>query len=82
MILRILLIILAAIILYYLFWAPGKKKPAHRKKGKILVKDPVCGLYIPEDEALKYEAGKHTYYFCSPSCQETFIKNQSKGKKP
>jgi Cu+-exporting ATPase len=37
------------------------------------VTDPVCGMSIDSDKALKRETWQgQTYYFCSKSCQETF----------
>ncbi|MCK4764337.1 MAG: YHS domain-containing protein [Candidatus Aminicenantes bacterium] len=31
-------------------------------------KDPVCGTYVPENQAVKYK----DYFFCSPECKEKF----------
>jgi Cu+-exporting ATPase len=37
-----------------------------------MAKDPICGMVIPKDRALKREVGGRTYYFCSESCVKTF----------
>lgn len=39
-----------------------------------MLRDPVCGMYIDPDNAIKEEIGGKTYYFCSESCKEEFIK--------
>ncbi len=43
-----------------------------------MVKDPVCGMQIDEEQAagLPVCDGK-TYYFCSASCKATFDKHPS-----
>ena len=37
-----------------------------------MAKDPVCGMVVPKETALKREIGGRTYYFCSESCVKTF----------
>lgn len=37
-----------------------------------MVKDPVCGMIVDEKTALSAEVGARTFYFCSPSCLNTF----------
>ncbi len=41
-----------------------------------MAKDPVCGMYVDEDKkgVIKREVRGRTYYFCSESCAETFLK--------
>lgn len=36
------------------------------------VKDPVCGMYISKEDAIKRQINGQTYYFCSESCAEKF----------
>lgn len=38
-------------------------------KGGELVQDPVCGVYIPKDTALK---GPGDHLFCSPECRDAY----------
>jgi Cu+-exporting ATPase len=40
--------------------------------GGEMAKDPICGMVIPKERALKREVGGRTYYFCSESCVKTF----------
>ena len=46
--------------------AKGRKSPVE------MAKDPICGMVIPKERALKREVGGRTYYFCSESCVKTF----------
>lgn len=47
---------------------------AAKEQGKReeMAKDPICGMVIPKERALKREVGGKTYYFCSESCVKTF----------
>ena len=42
------------------------------KTGK-LVKDPVCGTYVSDDQALRANQGSELFHFCSEECREKFI---------
>jgi len=37
-----------------------------------LVRDPVCGTYVPPRAALSATAGGTTHYFCSEACKAKF----------
>ena len=43
-----------------------------------LVKDPVCGVYVPKKEAIVYGRGGRLYYFCCEKCLKEF-KKQKRG---
>lgn len=49
-----------------------KRKPQDAKKLEEMKKDPVCGTYLPESQALTYKYDGQTYYFCSPECKQKF----------
>ncbi len=78
-----LLLLLAVLgLLLYLFFYEPSKKDTHKKtstgshnpqKPKQLVKDPVCNVYLPEDEAIKYKWKGEIFYFCSEDCKKRFI---------
>jgi YHS domain-containing protein len=36
------------------------------------VKDPVCGMTVDTDTAVRLSHGTHTHYFCSETCRRTF----------
>lgn len=37
-----------------------------------LVRDPVCGTFVPPGASLSEQADGHRHYFCSERCRETF----------
>lgn len=37
-----------------------------------MAKDPICGMVIPKDRAIKRVVGGREYYFCSQGCVKTF----------
>jgi YHS domain-containing protein len=39
------------------------------------VKDPVCGMYVNPDTAIRETIDGKTYYFCSESCRKQFVKS-------
>lgn len=44
-----------------------------------MVKDPVCGMIINEEEAAGYTTyKKNKYFFCAPGCKIKFIKDPKK----
>jgi YHS domain-containing protein len=38
----------------------------------LLVEDPVCGILIPKQQAVRLRQDGRTYYFCSESCCDAF----------
>ncbi|MBI2166015.1 MAG: YHS domain-containing protein [Chloroflexi bacterium] len=51
------------------FWSKKKEK----------VKDPVCGMEVdPGKAAATHDYQSKTYYFCSPSCKSSFVKEPGK----
>ena len=53
-----------------------KKKGVIIKDGvevdDIMVKDPACGVYLPESDAIKAKIKGETHYFCSEECIAKF----------
>lgn len=43
-----------------------------------MVRDPVCGVYIPSDEALTATGRGGTFYFCSEECRRRFLDDQGR----
>ncbi|MCP4154991.1 MAG: YHS domain-containing protein [bacterium] len=61
------------------FRSKKKKKPASQQANiEEMKKDPVCGTYIPEHEAITHRLKNGTYFFCSEECKETFLKKIKK----
>ncbi|GFP75730.1 YHS domain-containing protein [Clostridium fungisolvens] len=42
-----------------------------------LVKDPICGMMVNPETAIKQIIDGQTYYFCSEGCRREFIRKQS-----
>ncbi|MBI4715312.1 MAG: YHS domain-containing protein [Nitrospirae bacterium] len=40
--------------------------------GSKMVKDPVCGIYIPEERAMARRIGGEVRHFCSEQCADEF----------
>jgi uncharacterized protein len=74
------LVLLAFLLILFFYYRNYKKRKLNRKE-KIriteMVKDEVCGVYLPKDEALKVEIEGKVYYFCSQKCKDAFLKGRS-----
>jgi uncharacterized protein len=79
--LRILLLSILVIIVARLFWrlvdgviegarGGGSRGPTYAVK---LVRDPVCGTFVPPTTALSVSAGGNTHYFCSEECRRKYV---------
>ncbi len=55
---------------------PSSRSPGPRE-GEELVKDPVCGTFIPRREALKAQKDGRDYFFCSEGCLKRFQRGGS-----
>ena len=50
--------------------SPASAAPGARAKvAGALVRDPVCGMYIPSGEAIAVRVGDETRYYCSEACR-------------
>lgn len=82
--LRFILVLVLGYVLYKVLWKRGplfkirqkQRKPHPQKPLVEMKKDPICGTYIPENQALKYKDGGETYYFCSEECKSKFRQMQ------
>ena len=84
--LRLIFYVLFIFIAYRVFkWAlklldSGKSDPLihgdHQKPAvDDLVKDPVCGVYVPVRTAISTMAGGKQVYFCSENCRKRYLEN-------
>lgn len=49
------------------------------KEGRIMAKDPVCGMEVDENKAAATSTHEgQTYYFCAKGCKNTFDKEPEK----
>jgi YHS domain-containing protein len=74
------LVLLVFLLLLFFYYKNYKKRKLNRKE-KIriteMIRDEVCGVYLPKDEALKVEIEGKVYYFCSEECKNAFLKGRS-----
>ncbi len=56
---------------------PGQAKPKPPITDE-LVKDPICGVYVPKKEAIVYGKGGKLYYFCCEKCLKEFRKKAAR----
>lgn len=80
---RFLLLAILILLIARTFWkvvdgiidAAGGTTRRTKSSGPVpvkLVKDPVCGTWVPPGGRLSAVADGSTYYFCSERCRDTF----------
>ena len=85
--LRFILLALLFILVARAFWrvvdgmieAARGAQPGHRSgntQAVRLVRDPVCGTYVPPRAALSLTSAGSTHYFCSEECRREFSSRQ------
>ena len=85
---RILRIVLIGIIIFFLFrlffkgnlfgFLKRNKKSTSPKPLEEMKKDPICGTFIPQSQALEYKSGDQIHYFCSEECKSKYQKIEKK----
>lgn len=79
---RFLLILGIGYVLYRVLWKgeglgffKSKKKRRYQTPKAIeeMKKDPVCGTYVPRNQAITEKVKGTTHYFCSEACKEKFL---------
>jgi YHS domain-containing protein len=81
--LKLLIFVIAGFLLFKLIMGDKKKKvdnqKAHHEKlaaeGE-MVKDPVCGTYVPSDSDIRVKDGDQVHCFCSYECRDAFLKDR------
>ncbi|MBI2188156.1 MAG: YHS domain-containing protein [Acidobacteria bacterium] len=84
---RLLLFAILLIVVARLFWrlvdaviagaARGESAAGSARRAPVkLVRDPVCGTFVPPRAALSVTAGGSTHYFCSEECRRKFDSRQ------
>ncbi|WP_319759842.1 transcriptional regulator [Maridesulfovibrio sp.] len=79
--LKFIVIALAAFVMWKLFSGDQKKKQEQtgkdfNKKVKTgeMVKDPICGAYVPKNGDIRVRNGEKVECFCSYECRDKYIK--------
>ncbi len=87
MLFRFLLIFLAVLMVYRTvrrLLLPGRGRDAVRgadreviHKGE-MVRDPVCGTFVPREGSDVLVQGGVEHYFCSPGCRDEFSRRETR----
>jgi len=83
-IVRILRIVLIGIVIFFLYrllfkgnlfgFLRRSKKSTSSKPLEEMKKDPICGTFIPQSQALEYKSEDQIHYFCSEECRNKYQK--------
>lgn len=71
---RLLVWILLGYAVYVMFKGRANKKelPKERQTGEETHRDPVCGVYVAEEDAVIGKLEGERIYFCSMACLEKY----------
>lgn len=59
--------------------SPGRRSVENQARSQgIMVKDEICDVYLPKDEAIKTIFQGKEYYFCSEKCKQKFLESHIK----
>ena len=76
---RLLLVAALVYLVYRLLWPKKRQWRAGKRTGSTadrmeeMKKDPVCGTYVPESQALSMKVDTQVHYFCSEDCRKKFL---------
>lgn len=80
---RFLLILVLIAFVARAFWRvvdgilEGARSSPRAKGGELMVRDPVCGTYLPPSTALTAGHGVAIRYFCSEACRSKFRESRA-----
>ncbi|MDY7000405.1 MAG: transcriptional regulator [Thermodesulfobacteriota bacterium] len=79
--LKILIFVAAGFLLYKLVTGSKRQKAVQKEKAEEnlaasgeMVKDPVCGTYVPKDADIRVRDGDKVHCFCSYDCRDKYLK--------
>jgi YHS domain-containing protein len=79
---RFLFMFLVGYCIYLIFKGAGKKpvnsRPMEKPQGEITHKDPVCGVYVTEEDAVVGRLEGERIFFCSMECLEKYRESLEK----
>jgi YHS domain-containing protein len=75
---RILLLAFIVWLIRYLVitirnFGTARQKKSSTKKTGVMVKDPVCGMYIDSKLAIRLDRRDKSVYFCSEKCKSKYL---------
>lgn len=85
--LKFIVIGLALFLLYKLFMGDKKQKSVKKEKevknmaaSGEMVKDPICGTFVPKDGDIRVRQGEDVHVFCSYDCRDKYLKQLESGE--
>jgi YHS domain-containing protein len=89
-IMKLLIFVLAAFLLYKLFTGDKKKKVDKKQEevkqkaaDGIMVKDPICGTFVSKESDIRVRKGEEVLCFCSYECRDKYVQQlESSEPKP
>ena len=81
-IVRILLLALVVWVIRYVLMSIQEIGKNHSKKysseeASVMVKDPVCGMYMDPSLAVRLDGRDKQLYFCSEKCKSKYLSNSA-----
>lgn len=50
--------------------------PKSKQTSGLMVKDPICNTYLPQEDAMKEIMEGKEYFFCSKECRQKFLESK------
>jgi YHS domain-containing protein len=77
---KLLFLLVIGYVVYLVFKGAMKKvaPPARKPVGEVAHKDPVCGVYVTEEDAVVGKLEGERIYFCSMACLEKYRESLEK----
>lgn len=85
--LKFLIFFVAGYVLFKLLTGDKKKKAemVHKKHEDLaadgeMVKDPICGTFVPKDTDIRVKNGDQVHCFCSFECRDKYVEQLQAGE--
>ncbi|GAU09275.1 transcriptional regulator [Desulfoplanes formicivorans] len=85
--LKFVIMAIAAYILFKLVTGDKKKKAATQQQKNrdlaadgVMVKDPICGTFVPKDTDIRVKNGEDVHCFCSYECRDKYVEQLQAGQ--
>ncbi len=86
---RLVLLLVIAYLLYKVLWKGERisfrwikskkdQNPHPQAALEEMERDPVCGTFLPQRQAVKLKHAGETHYFCSEECKQKFLSTQKR----
>ena len=84
---KFIILAAAAFILYKLLMGDRRQKEQGRAQQQArmaasgeMVRDPVCGVFVPAKSDIRVKAGDKVHCFCSYECRDSYLKQLQAGQ--